>query len=85
MKDSTLSEPSTDEVLATLKKRGFAIVKASCDERQTCKKVVDRLSAIVLELVGEEINGSHIKLSGHWVNMDLTSGALSYYYMLRVI
>jgi hypothetical protein len=81
----TISELSPNEILSTLTKYGIAVVKGSCNEQQACKDLVNNLSALVLELVGREINGGHVKFAGHWVNTDLTFGALSYHYMFKVI
>ena len=85
IQEVTITEPSASEILKTLNTHSFAVLKGSCNEQQVCKELVNNLSVLVLELVGREVNGGNAKFAGHWVNMDLTSGGLNYYYMFRVI
>jgi hypothetical protein len=85
IQEVTISKPSPSQILDTLSKHGFVVIKGSCDEQHACQKLVNNLNAQVLELVGQEVNEGRVKFAGHWVNMDFASGELKYYFMLKVI
>lgn len=85
LQKATLSKSSSSQIMKTLSAHGFAVLKGSCNDQQSCQKLVDDLNAQVLELVGEKVNEGHVKFAGHWVNMDFASGRLNYYYMLKVV
>lgn len=85
LRPATLIEPSADQILDILKKQGLAVLKGSSDKKDACQEVVKNLNTRILELVGQEINGGHVKFAGHWVDVDLPTGNLNYYYLLKVI
>lgn len=85
VQEAILGKSSSSQILTTLNEHGFAVLKGSCNDQQSCRELVNNLNAQVLELVGKKLNEGHVKFAGHWVNMDFASGELNYYYMLKVI
>jgi len=85
LKHVTLNMPSSDQALKTLGEHGFAILKGSCVDEHTCEELVRNMNALILQIVGKEAGNGYVKFSGHWVNMNLTSGEIEYYYLLKVI
>jgi hypothetical protein len=85
MREATLSDPASSKIIGTLSEHGFAILKGSCDDKKTSAELVNRLNSQVLSLVGQEVDGGHIKFTGHWADVQLDSGKLIYYFMLMVV
>jgi len=81
----TLTQPFPDQALKTLGEYGFTILKGSCVDEHTCEELVRNMNALILQIVGQEAGNGYVKFSGHWVNMNLASGEIDYYYLLKVI
>jgi hypothetical protein len=85
MQKATLDKPSLNQILQTLSQHGYAILAGSCNDADSCKLLTDKLNSLALELDGQEVNEGHVKLAGHWIDLDSGSGQLRYCYMLKVI
>jgi hypothetical protein len=86
LKDATIDHYSEDDILKILESKGFAIIRISCDDKAACTKITNEMNANILALSGKQLTGGHhIKFSGHWLDVNISSGSLIYYYMLKVI
>jgi len=85
MKEATVDSFSESETKRVLERHGFAIIKLSCNDERSYDKIAKEINSKILALSGQEVGSGHIKFAGHWLNADLSSGAVIYYYMLKVI
>jgi hypothetical protein len=85
LKEAIVESFSESEIIKVLKSHGFAIIKLSCNDEKSCEEAAKELNSKILALSGQDLNGGHIKFAGHWVDVDISSGAVVYYYMLKVI
>lgn len=83
--DATFDSLSEDQILKILKGRGLVVIRVSCDQEKSCEEISKNVNSQILGFSGREIDGGHIKFAGHWMNVDLPSGAINYYYMLKVM
>jgi hypothetical protein len=85
LREATLIKPSNVEILKTLSHKEFVVIKGSCRDQESCKQLVDELNTQIIGLTGKRANSGHIKFAGHWINTDVDSNELNYYYLLKVI
>ncbi|MCW4003436.1 MAG: DUF1998 domain-containing protein [Candidatus Bathyarchaeota archaeon] len=85
LKEAIVEAFSESEIRRVLKSQSFAIIKLSCNDEKSCEEAAKELNSKILALSGQDLNGGHIKFAGHWVDVDISSGAVVYYYMLKVI
>jgi hypothetical protein len=86
LKEATVDSFSENEIRRTLDRQGFVVIRLSYDNEKTCEKITEELNSQILAFSGQQVSdGRYVKFAGHWVNVDLSSGAIIYYYMLKVI
>ena len=71
--------------MRTLKEHGLAVLKGSCADQHSREELERNMNALILQSAGQEVGNGHVKFSGHWLNMNLASGEIDYYYLLKVI
>jgi len=76
---------SMDETLKILRKYGVAILSVSCVDEKLCEELLTKLNSLSLQLVGREMNGKHIKLSGYWIDTTPNFEGIIYNYMFQLV
>jgi hypothetical protein len=84
-REAIVDNLSQEEVLRIIDEKGFAILRGVCSIAQSCKSVSDKLDNTTLALDGKKTKQGLVKLSGHWLNFEISNGNLIYYYLLRAI
>lgn len=85
LKKLTVTSLSIDETLRTLKEYGVAILTASCTNERLYEELLTRINSLMLQLVGREISGRHVKLSGHWIGTTPNFEGIVYNYMFQLV
>ena len=74
-----------DEILRVLREYGVAILTAPCMNEKLRAELLTRINSLVLQLVGREIEGRHVKLSGHWIGTTPNFEGVIYNYMFQLV
>jgi len=85
LKKLTVTSLSMDEILRVLREYGVAILTAPCMNEKLREELLTRINSLVLQLVGREIDGRHVKLSGHWIGTTPNFKGVIYNYMFQLV
>jgi hypothetical protein len=85
LKKLMVTSLSKDETLRILKEYEVAILTVPYTDKKLYEELLTKLNSFVLQLVGREINGKHIKLSGYWISITSNFEAIIYNYMFRLV
>ena len=85
IKELMVTSLSIDETLKILKKYEVAILSVPCIDEKLYGELLTKLNSLSLQLVGREMNGKHVKLSGYWIGTTPNFEGIIYNYMFQLV